>query len=111
MRARCRPSYQWPEYYYAKGITVCERWSSFENFFADMGPAPEGMTLDRIDSDRNYEPGNCRWTTPHVQCTNKQQRKDALIWQGKRVKDWAAEWGTTYHAAHKRIVRRMEQHV
>ena len=105
MHSRCRPSYKWPEYYYDKGIAVCERWRTFTNFFADMGECPDGLTLDRIDGDKNYEPGNCRWATPTEQCTNKQRRKDAVVWNGKRVTEWAAEWGTTYRAAHKRITR------
>lgn len=105
--ARCRPSYRWPEYYLDKGIVVCERWKSFTNFLDDMGACPEGMTLDRIDGGKNYEPTNCRWATPKEQCTNKRVQKNAVTWQGKRVKEWAAIWNITYRAAHKRIIRRL----
>ena len=60
----------WPNYG-GRGIVVCVRWQKFENFYADMGDKPEGMTLDRINNDGNYETGNCRWATVAEQNKNR----------------------------------------
>lgn len=68
--------------YGARGITVCQRWrDDFQNFLADMGERPEGMTLDRIDPHGSYEPGNCRWAD------SKTQRRNITAEGDKRMRE------------------------
>lgn len=89
------PSHKSYENYGGRGITICERWlESFENFVADMGERPEGMTLDRIDTNGNYEPENCRWATDEVQGNNKRSSK-LIEFQGRTQTSiqWAREFG------------------
>jgi hypothetical protein len=75
MKRRCDDASRYEfRSYGAKGVTYCERWQSFSNFYADMGDPPTGLTLDRIDPYGNYEPGNCKWSTLYEQSKNKRKR-------------------------------------
>jgi hypothetical protein len=92
MRERCfDPSVRQYPNYGGRGIVVCDRWRySFENFKADMGQPPtREHSVDRIDNDGNYEPGNCRWATTLEQSRNK--RTNVVITafgETKIVTDW-----------------------
>jgi hypothetical protein len=72
MLARChRESHRWFSHYGARGITVCEEWLSFENFYADMGDPPDGLSIHRIDNDGPYALWNCKWATRTEQRANQ----------------------------------------
>lgn len=72
MHDRCRrPGNVSYDKYGGRGIMVCEHWNKFENFLADMGERAKGLTLDRIDPNGNYEPGNCRWANWFIQEGNR----------------------------------------
>lgn len=75
MHKRCEnPKASDYAYYGGRGIKVCRRWRSFNNFLTDMGERPIGKTLDRYpDNNGNYEPTNCRWASPKEQRSNQRE--------------------------------------
>lgn len=78
--------------YGGRGIQVCDRWIDFDNFVEDMGIRPIGTTLDRINNDGNYEPGNCQWATKNQQGGNQSTNR-YLSFQGRtqHLSQWASE--------------------
>lgn len=85
MKTRCNNTND-PRYssYGGRGITVCDRWNTFKNFYEDMGDKPDKMSLDRIDNDGNYKLKNCRWASSKDQAAN---RRDTLYitYDGKKM--------------------------
>ena len=96
MVQRCyNPNHPSYKYYGTRGITICKRWrDNFTAFYEDMGRRPDGLTLERKDNDRNYEPSNCKWGTWKEQHRNT-RRNHVIEFNGKKmcVTDWAGEVG------------------
>ena len=105
MKTRClNPKAEAYKNHGARGITVCERWLTFENFLADMGVRPEGTELERIDNNGNYEPGNCRWATRKEQANNR--RSNVLLTVNGKTQTaqaWADEFGLSLQALRHRM--------
>lgn len=95
MKGRCEnPSDTGYKNYGGRGIKVCTRWQSFENFLADMGEPPPGYTIDRRDNNGDYAPGNCRWATQKQQMRNT--RRNILITYNGETRT-LAEWAERMH--------------
>lgn len=94
LRRCCNPLDVSYPYYGGRGISVCDRWHDFENFLLDMGYPLDGLSIDRIDNNGNYEPSNCRWADAVTQGNNK--RNSAVVshcGQEMTVSEWAREYG------------------
>ena len=93
-------------YYGGRGITVCASWSDFTVFLSDMGECPDGLSIDRIDNQRGYEPGNCRWVTPRVQGNNRRDNIHATFnGQTLTMAEWARVAGLRKETFLNRIKR------
>jgi hypothetical protein len=107
MKKRCDepscPSYKW---YGGVGIGYAARWAEFANFLEDMGERPSGMTLDRIDSGKDYSPENCRWATIREQNNNKRNsRVVQYAGKGWAVADLATHLGLEFNTMWSRVKR------
>lgn len=105
MKQRCfNPNYNQYADYGGRGITVCDRWLAFENFLADMGVRPDGLTLDREDNNGNYEPDNCRWATrKEQQSNNRNVHWIELNGERKTLSQWAESLGIKPHTLSNRF--------
>ncbi len=105
MRARC-DNPQNPAYrnYGARGISYDPRWASFQEFLADMGERPDGLTLDRIDNSKGYEKANCRWTDRKTQMRNTRVNHWVEIGgETKCLKDWCLSAGINTATVYRRL--------
>lgn len=113
MLARCtNPSQRSYPKYGGRGITVCDSWRNFANFYKDMGKRPAGKTLDRIDNERGYEPSNCRWATPAEQQRNRRITV-RITYGGLSLtrKEWADRLGVPVHRIKNRHKAGMPIHL
>lgn len=105
MKQRCQnPAHAHFHQYGGRGVRVCKRWQSFENFLADLGLKPEGRTLDRIDVNGHYSPENCRWATWDTQCNNRRYHRE-VEYRGRvyRMQALCDHLGVTRCALDRRI--------
>lgn len=105
-RCTCKTNTDWP-YYGGRDIRICDRWKAFKNFLADMGTMPKpGSTIERLDNNGNYEPGNCVWASRKVQGRNK-RNVPLFEYQGekKSIAEWAELFKIHPETLRKRVRR------
>ena len=93
--------------YGGRGVSVCDRWLDFNNFYEDMGKRPDGMSIDRINNDGNYEPLNCRWATPEQQANNKRKTKH-FLYNGDTLT--IPQFARKYNMSKQTIMTRMKKY-
>lgn len=111
MVERCNnPKHICAALYLERGIKVCERWRKFDNFLSDMGERPAGTSIDRIDSNGDYELSNCRWADGSLQAKNRRKfsRKRGLRiltfnGESRSVSAWAKVLGISFPALRQRL--------
>jgi len=110
MKSRCMKEQDKQFYRYgARGISVCNRWLSFDNFYEDMGEQPECMQLDRIDNDGNYCLENCRWASRSDQARNRCTSKRWVV--NGNMYETAMEAGKVFNKGESTIIRWCEGYV
>lgn len=113
MKERClNPNVKDFKNYGGRGIQICKRWLSFEKFYLDMGPAPQNHSLDRINTNGNYTPSNCRWSTSKIQ--NRNRRDNVMLRYKNKIRcmsEWAELAGIPVHTInyHVRKGRRLRE--
>lgn len=107
MKRRClNPKNHAYDRYGGRGITVCERWLKFENFLVDMGQCPDGLSIERIDNEKGYEPGNCKWATRVEQARNRRTNVRAFYSGQSRLLIEISEMsGMKYSTVYYRAMR------
>ncbi len=108
MKNRCKnKSHSAYKNYGGRGIKVCFRWLKYDNFLKDMGFVKDNLTIDRINNDKDYEPGNCRWVSQMDQMNN--MRRNRHINHNGQILT-LAQWGRKIGIKSNTIFRRLERH-
>lgn len=100
------PNLPYAQYYSGKNVQLCSAWEDFETFYRDMGPCPEGYSIDRIDPNQGYNPENCRWADSYTQSQNRGEFNKIFTYNGetKVLKEWARTLGINYSTLYQRVI-------